>query len=176
MLHSPGDTLTPDQHWPSWALDLADPKTGPSGELHNAHICLTPPCYAPCVMCSGAGAHAAARSYNLSLLVKSKVHLTQLPISRPQVPRKSVGEKGYSLWDSPLIHPTCVHPSAFSKCPELGHIFWLLRLSQCEHGAQNNKLVGSIPVWAILLRVGLNDPCASLWTQNVLWNLFNSLC
>lgn len=41
--------------------------------------------------------------------------------------------------------------------------------SWSEHGANNAQVMGSIPVWAMHLGVGLNDPCTSLPTQNILW-------
>lgn len=34
--------------------------------------------------------------------------------------------------------------------------------------ADKTKVVGLIPVWAIHFRVGLNDPCGLLQTQNIL--------
>lgn len=37
-----------------------------------------------------------------------------------------------------------------------------------EHGANDTKLVCSIPIWTIHLRVGLDDPHGSLSTQNTL--------
>lgn len=53
-----------------------------------------------------------------------------------------------------------------------GRFYLFLRfqceLSWLEHGANSIKVVGSIPVKAISLRVGLNDPCGSTPTQNIL--------
>lgn len=37
-----------------------------------------------------------------------------------------------------------------------------------DHGVKNAKLKGSIPIPAIRLRAGLNDPCRSLPTWNIL--------
>lgn len=37
-----------------------------------------------------------------------------------------------------------------------------------KYGSNNDKVVGSVPVWAILLRAGLNDFCGSFPVQNVL--------
>lgn len=44
------------------------------------------------------------------------------------------------------------------------------------HGANNTKVMELIPVWAVRLRVGLDDPCRSLSTQNILWfvNLYGA--
>lgn len=45
------------------------------------------------------------------------------------------------------------------------HLFFL------EHCANNTKVLGSIPIWAIHLRAGIDDPCWSLPTQNILCDL-----
>lgn len=37
-----------------------------------------------------------------------------------------------------------------------------------ECGASNPKVMVLIPVWAILFRVGLNDPCGSIPSKNIL--------
>lgn len=42
-------------------------------------------------------------------------------------------------------------------------------LSWLEHGATNTKIVGFIPVLAIHLTAGLDDPYESVPIQNILW-------
>lgn len=41
------------------------------------------------------------------------------------------------------------------------------RLAQLEHGARNTRSVGSVPIWGVHLKAGL-DPCGSLLTKNIL--------
>lgn len=45
----------------------------------------------------------------------------------------------------------------------------LQTLSWLEHGATNTKIVGFIPVLAIHLTAGLDDPYESVPIQNILW-------
>lgn len=44
-------------------------------------------------------------------------------------------------------------------------------LSWSGNDADNTKVVGSIPVWAIHLGVELDNPCGSLISQNILWSV-----
>lgn len=45
------------------------------------------------------------------------------------------------------------------RCNRLCKEKWRQKLSWLEPGAKNAKTVGSIPLWAILWRVGLDNPC-----------------
>lgn len=74
----------------------------------------------------------------------------------------------------PTAHPLQVRvPSwvclAQSFVCDFGFLFIQLDwLTWSEHGANNVKVTGLIPVWDQHLRVGLKDPCGSIPTQNFL--------
>lgn len=60
-----------------------------------------------------------------------------------------------------------VFTSVFSCLPK--SLYWTNSLSASRFGANNTRVVGFVPVQAILLRVGVFGPCVSVSTQNILW-------
>lgn len=51
----------------------------------------------------------------------------------------------------------------------------LFKYSEVKYGASYREVVGSMPVWAFYFRVGLDDSCGSLLTQNTLCEISDSL-
>lgn len=70
-------------------------------------------------------------------------------------------------------------------CPPTKSSYWLKGLTnflstltyliRFKHGANNTKVMGSIPIWTIHLRVELEDPCRLFLTQNILWSVKSDL-
>lgn len=165
-LHSPGDALTPDQH--SRAQDQADRL------IPKLPLCPIFAWYLLLVLTVLTQDHEVI---NLSLLVRSKVHWLNFPFLGHRYLGKTLGKKRTQLVELSLNTSSPCSSISIAQVSWAGSRFLTLDcLSWCGHGANDTKVVGSVSVWAyILLRAGLNVPCESLWTQNVLWNLFNSL-
>lgn len=79
-----------------------------------------------------------------------------------------LGKKGMQsafLWDS-----SCLWRGVYSLSVLWDKLSWL------ECGANNDKVVGLVPVWAIHLTVGINDPFVSFPIQNILSFCSDYLC
>lgn len=68
-----------------------------------------------------------------------------------------------------FVSPTCELPLSLKYT--LGTLPKNILHFFLEHGANNTKVAGSISIWAIHLRSGIDDPCLSLPTQNILCDL-----
>lgn len=74
-------------------------------------------------------------------------------------------------WSSSCIFEfdyTCASTFLWEQVGASSSPFPSLRLAQLEHGATNTKGVGSIPTRAIYLRAGLEDPCGTFQSKNIL--------